>query len=469
MIDTGQLKEKLGSVIWERDIAALPWWQARLLGALRVFYAVARDLASGQLTLRAMSLVYTTLLSLVPLLAVSFSVLKGFGVHNQIEPLILNLLEPLGEKGIEISTRIIEFVENVKVTVLGSLGLGLLLYTVVSLIQKIERAFNYTWHVKQHRPFAQRFSNYLSVIVIGPVLVFSALGITASIASTTVVQELMAIKLLGSAIEATGRLIPYLLIIAAFTFVYSFVPNTKVHLSSALTGAVVAGVLWESTGWAFASFVANSTKYTAIYSAFASLIMFMIWLYLGWLILLVGASIAFYHQHPEYLSARRYEFRLSNRLREKLALFTMLLIGQNYYRGRPPWTLEAMAQHLQVPMDAMASIVESMVRRGLLAHTDDDPPGYLPARPLETTQLKDVLAAVRAADEEPYLTPDHLPTQPAVEGLVNHIEGALEQALHGQTLKDLALSDMASAASAPQPASQTVAQPATAPRERREA
>jgi len=465
MIDTRQLREKLIGAIWGRDVAALPWWQARLLGALRMGYAVARDLASGQLTLRAMSLVYTTLLSLVPLLAVSFSVLKGFGVHNQIEPLILNLLEPLGEKGVEISSRIIEFVENIKVGVLGSLGLGLLLYTVISLIQKIERAFNYTWHVKQQRPFTQRFSDYLSVIVIGPVLVFSALGITASIASATVVQGLMTIEVMGSATALAGRLIPYLLIIAAFTFIYSFVPNTKVRLGSALTGALVAGVLWETTGWAFASFVASSTKYAAIYSAFATLIMFMIWLYLGWLILLVGASIAFYHQHPEYLSAQRYEFRLSNRLREKLALFTMLLIGQNYYHGRSPWTLEALAQHLQVPMDAMASIVESMVQCGLLAHTGDEPPGYLPARPLETTQLKDVLTAVRAADEEPYLTPDHLPTQPAVEGLVNHIERALDQALHGQTLKDLALSDMADIISAPQ----AVPQPAATPRERREA
>lgn len=465
MIDTRQLKERLIGAIWRRDSAALPWWQRKLLGALRVGYAVVRDLAGGQLTLRAMSLVYTTLLSLVPLLAVSFSVLKGFGVHNQIEPLIMNLLEPLGEKGFEIGSRIIEFVENIKVGVLGSVGLGLLLYTVVSLIQKIERAFNYTWHVKQQRPFAQRFSDYLSVIAIGPVLVFSALGLTASIASATLVQELMAIKVLGNAIALAGRLIPYLLIIAAFTFIYSFLPNTKVRLGSALTGALVAGVLWETSGWAFASFVVNSTKYTAIYSAFATLIIFMIWLYLGWLILLVGASIAFYHQHPEYLSARHYEFRLSNRLREKLALLTMLLIGQNYYHGRPPWTLEAMAQRLRVPMDAMAFIVESMVRGGLLAHTADEPPGYLPARPLETTQLKDVLAAVRAADEESYLTPDHLPVQPAVEELINHIEGALDQALRGQTLKDLALSDTGDSISAPEPAPQ----PAAPSRERREA
>ena len=110
------------------------------------------------LTLQAMSLVYTTLLSLVPLIAVSFSVLKGFGVHNQVEPMLSSVLAPLGDKGAEITSKIIEFVENTKAGVLGSLGLVLLFYTVVSLIQKIERSFNFTWRISKPRPFAQRFS-----------------------------------------------------------------------------------------------------------------------------------------------------------------------------------------------------------------------------------------------------------------------------------------------------------------------
>ena len=122
------------------------------LRVLRVSYALIRDLREGQLTLRAMSLVYTTILSLVPLMAISFSILKGFGVHNQVEPVLLNLLAPLGDKGVEISERIVGFMDNVKVGVLGSLGFVLLFYTVVSLMQKIERAFNYVWQIKTERP-----------------------------------------------------------------------------------------------------------------------------------------------------------------------------------------------------------------------------------------------------------------------------------------------------------------------------
>ncbi|MDH3802623.1 MAG: YihY family inner membrane protein, partial [Deltaproteobacteria bacterium] len=236
--------------VWEVELSSLPWWKALLIRVLRVFYVVIRDLLEGQLTLRAMSLVYTTLLAMVPLLAVSFSVLKGFGVHNQIEPLLLNFLRPLGERGVEVTSRIIGFVDSVKAGILGSIGFALLIYTVISLIQKIERACNDTWHVNRSRPLSQKFSDYLSVILIGPVLVFSALGITASVMSTAVVQKMVAIKVFGSLMELATKLVPYLLVIAAFTFVYIFVPNTRVRFRSALTGGLVAGVLWETSGWA---------------------------------------------------------------------------------------------------------------------------------------------------------------------------------------------------------------------------
>ncbi|MBT8406355.1 MAG: YihY family inner membrane protein, partial [Deltaproteobacteria bacterium] len=317
MIDKNRVEAVLRQRIWEGDLSSLPWWKNWLSKVLRMFYVVIRDLLEGQLTLRAMSLVYTTLLAMVPLLAVSFSVLKGLGVHNQIEPLLLNFLKPMGERGVEMTSRIIGFVDGVKAGVLGTLGLAFLIYTVISLIQKIELACNDTWHVSRSRPLAQKFSDYLSVILIGPVLVFSALGITASVMSTAVVQKIVAIKVFGSLLELGTKLVPYLLMIAAFTFVYIFVPNTRVRFRSALTGGLVAGVLWEASGWGFASFVVKSAKYTAIYSGFAVIIMFMIWLYLSWLIVLVGASVAYYHQHPESMTAHRRELQLSNRTQER--------------------------------------------------------------------------------------------------------------------------------------------------------
>ena len=348
-----ELWRRLSRAVWNPDIASLPWWRARFLRWVRLVYLVGRDLTDGQLNLQAMSLVYTTLLSLVPLLAVSFSVLKAFDVHNQIEPIMLNFMTPLGERGAEITANVIGFVDNIKVGVLGAVGLGLLIYTVISLVQKIERAFNFTWHVRHGRSFVERFRDYLSVIMIGPVLVFSALGATASLMNNSVVQALVKLPGLAWVVESIGTLVPYLFVIAAFTFVYKFVPNTRVRLGSAAVGALVAGFLWQTIGWGFASFVVTSAKYAAIYSGFAILVFFMIWLYVAWLILLVGASIAFYHQHPEYLTLRSRDARLSNRLKERLALSAMYLITQSHFRGTSPWTAEGLAKHLAVPTDAV--------------------------------------------------------------------------------------------------------------------
>jgi membrane protein len=441
MWEPTKIRGDLRKLIWDGDLSAVPWWKAWLIKSVQICYVVVRDVADGQLTLRAMSLVYTTLLALVPLLAVSFSVLKGFGVHNEIEPLLLKFLSPLGERGVEISSRIIGFVDNVKAGVLGTLGLVFLLYMVISLIQKVEAAFNYTWRVKHSRPLAQRFSDYLSVILIGPVLIFTALGITASLTSTAVVQKLVAIEPFGSALQIASRLMPYLLIITAFTFFYIFVPNKKVGFTSALIGGTTAGIIWEITGWGFASFVATSTKYTAIYSGFAILIVFMLWVYVSWLILLVGANIAYYHQHPESLAPERRSLSLSNRIKEKLSLLVMFMVGKNHYHNLPEWSLDDLAQQLSVPADLLEPIIQSLENNRILASTATDPPTYLPGRPLDTTEVKEVLDAVRTANEIHTANFNGIPAEFVVDRVINDVDQAVAKELQGLTIKEFAMAE----------------------------
>lgn len=439
-----KLKDRLLIVyewVWETPLENIKPKLRPMLAALRIGHLIIRDLLEGQLTLRSMGLVYTTLLAMVPLLAVSFSVLKGFGVHNQLEPIMLNLLAPLGDKGVEITHTIIGFVDNIKVGVLGSLGLVLLFYTVVSLIQKIERAFNYTWRVSDQRPIMQRFSDYLSVILIGPVLVFSAIGMTASVSNVAVVKEAMDIEVVSMLFTFFSRLIPYLLIILAFTLIYMFVPNTKVKFKSALIGGIVSGILWETSGWVFASFIVNSTKYTAIYSAFATLIVFMIWLYLSWLILLVGGSIAFYHQHPEHRNLQSRILSLSNRMREKVSLLIMALIGQHYYHNKPAWTMDALAKKTNVGVEAIGLLIENLIKANLLVKTEGESPGYLPAHAPETIKVTDLLKSIRQAGESANLRIDNLPQVDVIDDLYNEIEVSINNSLAERNLHDLSLSD----------------------------
>jgi membrane protein len=433
------VQEFLHRKLWPVDAVPLEGARGGLIKVLRVMYVVGRDLAEGQLTLRAMSLVYTTLLSMVPLLAVSFSVLKAFGVHNQVEPALENFMAALGPQGKQITASILGFVDKMKVGVLGFVGLALLIYTVISLVQKIESAFNYTWRIKRTRGFTQAFSDYISVILIGPVLVFTAMGLTASVMSTTVAQAVLAIEPFGTLAYYVGRLVPYLLVCAAFTFVYVFVPNTKVRLRAALVGGLCAGVLWQATGWVFASFVVSSTKYEAIYSGFAILIMFMIWLYVSWLILLLGAQLAFYYQHPHLVTPVRVTFRLSHSAREKLGMAAMFLVAEGFYRGSRQWTVDALAERLQVDTESIDDIAETLKAKGLLTVSGEKSPALLPARDLESIALVEVLEAMRApavnfrAVRDVHIAP--------VEHVMAEVDASLAGALKDRTLKNLVLAE----------------------------
>ncbi|MEM7563741.1 MAG: YihY/virulence factor BrkB family protein [Pseudomonadota bacterium] len=402
---------------------------------LQIMHMVARDLMEGMITLRAMSLVYTTLLSIVPLLAVSISVLKGFGVHDQLEPALVNMLAPLGEKSVEISARIVGFVENMKIGVLGALGLTMLIYTAISLIQKIESAFNHTWRLKGNRSLVQRFSDYLSVILVGPVLVFSAVGITASLSSHKVMTALDALPYMNDLLHSVGKIMPFLLVIAAFAFVYVLVPNTRVKPRSALYGAVIAGVLWETSGILFTSFIGGSTSYTAIYSSFAILLVFMIWLYLSWVILLIGASISYYHQNPERLKWKKRNLHLSARMRDQLALQAMVSIARVYNRQLDiKADIDSLSSYQEVPVDVLQRMLNALLASNLIQLSAEEPPQYLPATSLDRIRMFDILNCARQAEDDGQTERFH--SDKPVAQLLQDLEQAFEARLADLTLAD---------------------------------
>jgi membrane protein len=428
-------RRRLERFTWETDPQAQTRLAAASIRILRIAAAVAHDVVHGELRLQAAGLVYATLLALIPLLAVVFSVLKAFGVHDLLRPTLLNVLAPLGQTGVELTRQIIDFVSRTRVGVLGAVGFGLLLYTSVSLLRRIEQAVNSIWHVRRARRLIRRLSDYLAVILVGPLLFFLAVGVTASLSSSAWFQPLHGVATLGA------KSIPYVLIIGAHALIYVFVPNTKVHVRSALVGATVAGVLWQSVGLAFAAVIGNSVQYRAIYASLAILIFFMLWLYVSWLNVLIGASIAHYHQHPERIAREPREAAalLSIRRKERLGLLIVRCVGADYYAGNKPWTAEALARALQQPPPAVESLLAAYVRAGLMARTQDSPPGYLPARPIETVSLAEIVQTVRAADiDRGPRTPDA-----AVDAVVAAMDAAIGRALAGRSWRDLALVDEA--------------------------
>jgi membrane protein len=403
-----------------------------LLRLLRYLYAILRDLSRGELTLRAMSLVYTTLLSIVPLLALSFSVLKGLGYHRELEPLIYQFLAPLGERAGELTSRIMEFVDNVQGGVLGSIGLAFLFYTVITMIQKVEASFNFVWQVEQPRSFARRVSEYLTVMIVGPVFVVIAVGLIGSLASHAVVQKITLVEPFGRLVVGLGKLATYLIVAGVFGFLYSFIPNTQVRVKAAAIAGVVAGCLWVAAGRIFASFVAGSSRTTVIYAGFAIVIVALFWLYLSWLILLIGAQLAFYIQHPNYLRLGHEVIDLDASQRERLALAIMSMVTANFVDPARPLTLAELAERMDVPSATLAPITRALEVRGILLLTEAE--GLVPGRAIDGIELQEVVTAVRHDVAHPAL---HGTSVPAADRIAAEIDASIDECLRGRTLRDL--------------------------------
>ncbi len=386
-----------------------------------------------QLSLRATSLTYTTLLSLVPLLAVAFSVLKAFGVQNQLEPALAGMLAPLGPEAIEITRRLISFVDNQQVGVLGAVGVAGLFYTVLSLIGKIEEALNIIWRVGRSRTLSRQFSDYLSVVLVGPVLVFTALALMASAQSYWLVQWFLEFKPIGWLVPLLTRLTPLLLLCAAFTFLYQFVPYTRVRLRSAMFGGIVAGLLWQGAGIGFTKFVASSSTYAAIYSSFAILVLFLIWLQVGWLIVLMGAEVAYNHQYPDAYRKHASRARPSLLFEEQLALAALIELTQGALGGRSIMDPVGLAAILGVPQSSLEELLDWFVRRGLLLRAAE-PAGIVLGRLPEQITVVEILDIVRGAGSSPLGSG----REEQVSGLLQRRDQAVRQALEGVTLRTLA-------------------------------
>jgi membrane protein len=377
---------------------------ARALRQLRYPYAVIRDLALGDVNLRAMGLVYNTLLALIPLLAFSFAVLKVFGAQRDLEPLLLEFFRPVGEAAPQLTARVMSFVNGVSSGLVGSVGFALLLWTLMGTIQKVEDSFNYLWRVEKPRTLGRRIAEYLVLVIVGPMLLVLAFG-------------------LGIA--------PPLMITALFIALYRFVPNTSVRWLPAIGGGLVAGALWWMVAQVFADLYTHARSITIVYAGFALIIAALVWTWAGWLILLIGVQVSFYLQNPAYLRLGLVELRLSAAETEDIALRLMLLVGRSHVQGARRWRNEGLARALRVPGIAVAQVTGILEQAGLLAADEHD--AWLPGRDIDHITLQELLRVVRNP-RSTLVDHDAAKPLPAVDALRAELQRASDEALQGRTL-----------------------------------
>lgn len=408
-----------------------PWGPA--LRLLRYPAAIVRDWLAGELSVRAMSLAYTTLLSLVPLMVFSFSILKGLGARSDLKFILQEFLRPMGSAADELTENVLQFVTNMRGDVLGAIGLAFLTYTVISTIQKVEASFNFVWQIDRPRGLARRFTEYLSVMIVGPILLAVALELLAGAERSPVAQWLDSVAHLGWILSVLGQLVPYAIVIIVFAFLYAFIPNTRVHIRAALIGGVTAGVMWALVGKAFTAVIVFSSQLVAIYSGFAIVLTTLVWVYLSWLILLIGAQLAFYVQFPQYLRYGHQTSALTGSAREQIGLSVMYLIGRDYQEGRNRWGAGALAAELDLPEAALAPILACLRAAGLIVAIAEE--RFLPARAPEAIELAAVIEAVRNPAAGGALIAG-LPLAP-VARVMAEVDAGVREKLDHRSLKDL--------------------------------
>ncbi len=377
--------------LWQADLNDLSPLRRRLYHHLRIVYVAVKAFIDNHCLLLASALTYTTLLSLVPLLALMFSILKGLGVQNRLEPI---LLEKLSAGSEQVISQIVRYIDRTNVKTLGALGLVGLIVTAISVIGNIERALNKIWGVEKTRSLGRKFSDYLSILLTCPILIVAALGLTGSIQSATLVRAIPGATHL---VLLLAHLSSYLLLWTALTFVYGYLPNTRVALRSAIFGGIIAGTLWQFAQWAYVHSQIVAVKYNAIYGAFAQLPIFLVWLYLGWIIVLFGAAISFSHQNIKSYRKEPDSAEIHYSFKEELGLKLLMLIGRRFYAaGAGPCTAEELSANLNIPLRTARELLNQHCQAGILLPALSGPNEvYLLATAPENLPIDHVIEAMR--------------------------------------------------------------------------
>ncbi len=428
-------------MIWERIRAHFEHWlfapasdggaRERVRRAVQYPYALLRDLFSGQLNIHANGLVFATMLALVPLIAFSFALLRGFGAQRELEPLVYQFFQPMGSAAGEVTQKVMNFADRVRGGLLGSVGLTFLLWTLIGTVKRVEDSLNFVWHVEQPRSFMRRIAEYFALLVIAPVLIGALVGMAKLTSSNSSVQMVAHLPLLGSLARALLAMIPVAVVSAVFALIYALIPNTRVQYVPALIGGLAAGILWTTIGRIFTGFIQVSTQLTAVYAGFAILIAALVWIYFSWLILLLGAQLSFYVQNPSYLRIGLREPRLSSAENEQLALSSMYLIARSHLQASARWSVNSLASELAVPGVAVARMIRALESAGLLVTTEHET--LLPGRDAGRIALQEILAVARSANS--VHADEHSLAPAPVMKLCSELESAWRERLNSRTLE----------------------------------
>jgi len=382
--------------IWRIRSRELPRVKALWIRLLRIVILSVRGFDKHDCLFRASALTFYSLLSIVPVLAMAFGIAKGFGFEATLEKHLFQTFQ--GQE--EVVRRVMDFarslLENAKGGVIAGAGLLLLFWTIIRVLGSIEDSFNHIWDIETPRTIARKTSDYLSAMLICPILFILSSTVTVVIKSQVqlVVEKIALLGAISPAIFFTLKLLPYCVIWILFTFVYMFMPNTKIRFGSGLFAGIVAGTLYQVFQVVYLTFQIGVAKYNAIYGSFAALPLFLLWLQLSWMIVLLGAEISSAHQHVE-----TYEFEpdcssVSHAFKKLLTLRVVHLLVKGFSEGEKALSAAQIAGTLEIPVRLVQDMLQQLVASEIvseLCDKEDKKTSYQPACSIDLLTIKYVI------------------------------------------------------------------------------
>ncbi len=385
--------------IWEIQLKDLSPLQAFPIKYLRVILLALRGFMRDRCQKTASVLTYYSLLNAVPVVAVAFAMAKGFGLEKLIEKQILQMADKANWQA-DITTQIISFSQKLLVQakggVIAGVGIVLLLWTVISIMGRIEESLNEIWEIKKSRTLVRKFSDYMAMLVLAPVLLIISSGATVLVASQVkvIVNKIAVLGVFSKVIFLLLNLLPYASIWVLLTMLYLIIPNSKIPIRSAIFGGVTAGTIVQIVQWIYVKFQIGVASYGAIYGSLAALPLFLGMLQISWMIVLLGAEIAHANEHYETYGFHPDYFRISVSSKRILMLRVFHLLAKKFSLGEKPLSADQISKALEIPVRLVRQLLDELSDVGLVVETAKGIKGevaFQPGRTIENITVKLVL------------------------------------------------------------------------------
>ena len=419
--------------LWTADLSS-----GRLLGigtrTLQLGVMVIQGFTRDHLLLRASALTYVTLLSVIPLLAVALSIVRIFDPNNN---LATTAVEYLAAGSPEAQGQILDVIRGANIAGLGSLGAAMLFMSSIFALRHLEMTMNEIWGVRKDRSFARRFTDYLAVIIVVPLLMGTAISLGASMASDPILAWFLEIPTFASLHTIGLAHAPKIFLMLGFTFVYWFFPNTNVRLPSAFFAGLLTMILFLSAQKAYLGLNIGVAKYNALFGGFAALPLLFVWLYVCWAIILLGAEFSFAHQNLSHYRLEVQSEGLTPADFEALGIHITVEVARGFRGGEPAPTDEELATRLDVSVRAARTAIEGLEKAEILClSAGDEDPGYRLGRPAEKIRIADLLEALRGQRRGVRLA-EASECHNVVEDLVAELERGQASLSENRTLADV--------------------------------